>query len=322
MTPDQVHPAPTGTGPDASGLVGLCFAAAAVLAAVAYLLAARRLRRRGDAWPWPRDAAFTAGGLAVAWAMAADPPGGPFTAHITRHLLVGMAAPLLLVLALPLTLCLRASPPGRARRGLLRVAHARPVRLLLLPPVAAVLDMGGLWLLHRTGLFAATHHQPVLYAVTYLHVLAAGLLFAFVICQLDPVRRRWGLAVRGATLLAAGAAHAVLAKGLYALPPPGTAFTTGDLRTGAQVMYYGGDLAEVALAVALAVQWYTRRARVALRAGTGGVPLLPPAFLQRHPVDDGLSPRSACENVGVTPGEPGTPHGGTNQSTVAGGEHE
>ncbi|MDX3642130.1 cytochrome c oxidase assembly protein [Streptomyces sp. MB09-02B] len=259
MTPEHVHPVPAGPGPFWSDLAGPCVAAGALAAGAAYLLAAHRLRRRGDAWPWPRDASFTAGCLAVAWAMTAGPPGGPFTVHVTRHLVAGMAAPLLLVLARPLTLSLRVLPPGRLRRALPAAAHARPATVLLLPPVAAVVDIGGLWLLHRTDLFAAAHRQPLLYAVTQTHVLAAGLLFTFAVCQLDPVRHRRGLALRGSALLAAGAAHAVLAKGLYAAPPPGTDFTAADLHTGAQLMYYGGDLAEIALAVTLAVQWYTRR---------------------------------------------------------------
>jgi putative membrane protein len=237
----------------------------AVLVGAAYLLAAHRLRRRGDAWPRARGVSFTAGCVAVVWAVSAEPPGGPFTAHMTGHLTLGMAAPLLLVLARPLTLGLRVLPPGRARRALSATARARPVRLLLFPPVAALLDIGGLWLLYRTGLFATTAHQALLHALTQAHVLAAGLLFTFSLCQRDPVRERWSLAVRGSVLLAAGAGHAVLAKSLYAAPPPGTAFDAGDLHTGAQLMYYGGDLVEAALAVALAVQWYAATGRASAR---------------------------------------------------------
>ncbi|MEU2184362.1 cytochrome c oxidase assembly protein, partial [Streptomyces thermolilacinus] len=188
-------------------------------------------------------------------------PGGPFTAHMAHHVVTAMAAPVLLVLGRPLTLTLRSLRPGRARRGLLAVARSRPVTWLVLPPVAALLDMGGLWLLHRTPLMAAAHHRPLLDAAVQLHLLAAGLLFTFSVCRLDPVRHRWGLAVRGVTLLAAGAAHAVLAKTLYAAPPPGTAYEGADLRAGAQLMYYGGDLVECALAAVLAVEWYTRRGR-------------------------------------------------------------
>jgi putative membrane protein len=259
----HVHPVPA--GPGWGSPAEPCAAVAAVLAAAVYLLAAHRLRRRGDAWPWPRDVSFTAGSMAVVWAVLGEAPGGPFTAHMTRHLVVGMAAPLLLVLARPLTLGLRSLPPGRVRRGLVATAHSWPVSRLLFPPVAALVDIGGLWLLYRTGLFAATRQEPLLHAVTHVHVLAAGLLFTFTVCQLDPVRRRWSVAVRGAALLTAGAAHSILAKSLYAAPPSGTAFSTGDLHTGAQLMYYGGDLVGIVLAVTLAVQWYRATGRVHAR---------------------------------------------------------
>jgi len=234
-------------------------AAIALAAVAAYLAAAARLRRRGDAWPPARDVSFTAGGAALAYAMLAPLPGGPFTAHMAQHLVVAMAAPLLLVLARPLTLALRALPPRRPRRALLACAHSRLAGWLVLPPVAAVLDIGGLWLLYRTPLAAAAHHEPLLHAVVQVHVLLAGLLFTFAVCQLDPVRHRWNLAWRGLTLLAAGTAHAILAKSLYAAPPPGTTHTTTDVHTAAQLMYYGGDLVELALAAVLATQWYTAR---------------------------------------------------------------
>ncbi|KUH40467.1 hypothetical protein ATE80_01885 [Streptomyces kanasensis] len=241
-------------------------AAAAVLATVAYLWAAARLRRRGDAWPRARDAWFACGGAALAWAAVGGLPGGPFTAHMTQHLVVGMAAPLLFVLARPFTLALRVLPPGPARRRLLALLHSGPAGLLLLPPATALLDVGGLWVLYRTDLFATTQRETLPHVLVHVHVLAAGMLFTLAVCRLEPVRRPWGLALRGGTLLAAGGAHAVLAKSLYAAPPPGTAYALADLRTGAQLMYYGGDLVEVALAVTLAVQWYTATGRARARA--------------------------------------------------------
>ncbi|WP_406726481.1 cytochrome c oxidase assembly protein [Streptomyces sp. GD-15H] len=259
----HVHPGTvTGPGPGPTELVT---AVAALLAAAVYLPAAARLRRRGDAWTWWRDASFTAGSAGLAWAAVGSLPGGPFTAHMVQHLIVGMTAPLLLVLARPLTLALRTLAPGTARRGLLALAHSRAVGLLLFPPLAALLDVGGLWLLYRTQLFAALRHEPWLHAAVHAHVLAAGLLFTFAVCPLDPVRRRWSLTVRGTALLAAGAAHAVLAKSLYAAAPPGTAFTAADLHIGAQVMYYGGDLVEVALATVVATSWYRATGRARMR---------------------------------------------------------
>jgi putative membrane protein len=266
-----VHPVP-GTVP---AVVAVCVTVC-VAACAAYLSAAARLRRRGDDWPWRRDCTFVAGGAVLVWGWCGWVPGGPFTAHSVRHLLVAMAGPVLLVVARPLTLALRALPPGGPRRGVLRAAHSAPVRWLLCPPVAAVVDIGGLWLLYRTELLSHAHHHPALSGAVDLHMPAAGLLFSFAVCQMDPVRRGWGLPLRAATLLAAGAAHAVLAKSLYATGPPGTRFEAHDLRLGAQVMYYGGDAVDVALALVLAVQWYAatgrRHARTTARSGYGAGP--------------------------------------------------
>ncbi|WP_411072498.1 cytochrome c oxidase assembly protein [Streptomyces sp. cmx-4-25] len=249
-------------GQAATGPWAFLVGAAALLVVAAYLTAAARLRARGDVWPRRRDAAFASGGAVLVWAATGPLPGGPFTAHTALHLLTGMTAPLLLVLARPLTLVLRGLSPGRGRRGLLAVAHSRPAALLVFPPVAALLDLGGLWLLHHTPLFAVAQHRPLLHAAVQVHLVAAGLLFAFAVCRLDPVRRGGGgLAVRGVTLLAAGTAHAVLAKSLYADGPPGTAFAPVDLHAGARLMYYGGDLVELALALVLAVQWYASTGR-------------------------------------------------------------
>ncbi|MFI1659161.1 cytochrome c oxidase assembly protein [Streptomyces sp. NPDC020472] len=52
------------------------------------------------------------------------------------------------------------------------------------------LDADGLWFLHRTPLFAAARHRPLLHAVVQAHVMAAGLPSAFAVCRLDPVRHR------------------------------------------------------------------------------------------------------------------------------------
>lgn len=257
----------------------LLLAAVAVGTILAYSWGADRLRRRGDAWPWHREAAFTIGAWAIAYACVGPLPGGPFTIHMGQHLILGMGAPLLLVLARPPTLALRALRAGRARRTLLAFLRSKPAAWLAFPPVPALLSVGGLWLLYRTPVFAAVQPQPAAHTLLQAHVLLTGLLFTFAVCQLDPVGHRWSLAWRAGTLLAAGAAHAVLAKALYAAPPPGTAVTAPDLETAAQLMYYGGDLAELALAAVLALQWYRavgrararEHRRTALRAnGRGG----------------------------------------------------
>ncbi|MGV9253483.1 DUF2243 domain-containing protein [Streptomyces sp. NPDC003697] len=105
----HVHPGTVaGPGP---GPAELATAAAALPAAAGHCPAAARLRRRGDAGPRWWDASFTAGRAGLAWAATSSPPGGPFTAHMAQHLVIGMAAPVLCVLARPPTPVLRSLAP-------------------------------------------------------------------------------------------------------------------------------------------------------------------------------------------------------------------
>ncbi len=50
------------------------------------------------------------------------------------------------------------------------------------------------------------------------------------------------------------AAHSILAKHLYSRPPAG--MPAAAVERGALLMYYGGDLLELALVVLLCAQWY------------------------------------------------------------------
>ncbi|PJM99081.1 hypothetical protein CG740_32650 [Streptomyces sp. CB01201] len=258
------------------GRLALLAAGLALSGAVAYVLAASRLRRRGDRWSPLRDLSFTAGAAGLVAAALVAPPGGPFTAHMAQHLATGMAAPLLLVLGRPVTLALRSLPAG-GHRALLAVLRSRPIGVLTRVPVAALLDVGGLWLLYRGPLFAAAHERPWLAALVQVHVFAAGLLFTSVVCALDPLPRRPGTVARSAALVGAGAAHAVLAKLLYAAPPPGTGFGAPDLAAAAELMYYGGDLVEIALAAVVGLRWYAASGRRLARERRRGARAEPPA---------------------------------------------
>ncbi len=256
------------------GVADLIPALSALFLMALYLAAAVRLRGRGDAWPWRRDMSFASGAAVLIVAALVQFPGGEFTAHVAQHLLVGMVAPLLLILARPLTLVLR-SVHGGLRRTILAISSSI-LTWLVFPPAAAVINVAGLWLLYRTGLFAATRHDPWLHAVVHFHMFVAGSLFTFSVCQLDPLRRRHGLPLRAGSLIVAGAAHAVLAKILYGVPPPGSDFAATDLTRAAQLMYYGGDVVEVALAAVLAAQWYAASGRTLARANRGVLPARAP----------------------------------------------
>lgn len=258
-----------------SWLLPWAAALAALGVTAAYLAATARLRRRGDAWPWWRDLSFAAGGAAVAAAAVVPLPGGEFTARMVQHLVVGMAGPLLLVLARPVTVLLRVLQPGRVRRTLLVVVQSRIAAVLVFPPVAALLAFGGMWAVYRTPLLAAVQDRPWAQALLHLRVFAAGMLFTTALCRLDPMRHRYPLALRAGTLVAASAAHAVLAKSLWSAPPPGLAVSAADLRTGAQLMYYGGDLVEVGLALVVLLGWYAETGRSLRRRQRRGAAAVP-----------------------------------------------
>ena len=228
----------------------------ALLGAAALYLSALLLARSRSPWPVRRTALWLLGLACVGAALV-----GPlttaarqsFTAHSAAHLLLGMLGPLLLVLGAPVTLALRALPVTAAR-SLVRVLRTPVVRVVTHPVVAGTLDAGGLWLLYGTDLYARMHTSPLLHAAVHLHVLLAGYLFTASVVGRDPDPHRASVRVRSGVLIAFVAAHAVLAKWLYAHPPAGV--DPVDARVGAQLMYYGGDVVDVTLVVLLLGGWY------------------------------------------------------------------
>ena len=267
-----LHGAHVPGGADAAGW--LLVALLVLVPAIAYLRAARARRFAGRSWPARRTAVFVIGlvlvGVAVSPALHAL-GRHDLRVHMVQHLLLGMFAPLALVLAAPVTLLLGVLPvAGRGTvGGLLR---SRALHGLALPATAAVLDMGGLYLLYLTPLYALTTTDVLAHHVVDLHVLLAGCLFTWSIAGPDPAPRRPTVTLRALVLVAAGAAHAYLAKLLYARAPelpPGGSPDPDQVRVAAQLMYYGGDLAELALAVALFATWYRTRGAVR-RVGYGG----------------------------------------------------
>lgn len=247
------------------GVPELLVAVAVVAGVGAYLVAAQRLRSGGVAWPRGRDGCAVAAGMGLVVAATAPVAGGEFVVHMTRHVVVGMVSPLLIVLAVPGILALRALR-GARRRVVLAVLHSRPVSWLMYPPVAALVNVGSIYVLYRTPLLAASQADPWLHSAVHVHLLATGVLFAAAVCQLEPLRLRYSLPLRGATVVAAAAAHGVLSKSLYATPPPNTGFDVSDVQAGAQLMYYSGDVVEIAMTIVLAATWYAASGRAIDRA--------------------------------------------------------
>ncbi|MCQ1950723.1 cytochrome c oxidase assembly protein [Arthrobacter sp. zg-Y859] len=226
----------------------------AVVALVAYWAGARS--PRSGRWPWYRTAFFTLGVAAVLVTVLnplAELAHRDFAVLSFSHLLAGMLSPLLLVLSRPFTLALRTLDVFPARR-LSRVLRSRFARFLSFPVTAALLNTGGMILMFRTGLLQAMQESmPVHWLVTF-HLLAAGYLFTASIVGRDPSPHRAGYRLRAIVLVLSIAAHNILAKGIYADPPPGIPAAAAE--TGALVMYYGGGILELVLIVLLCRQWY------------------------------------------------------------------
>lgn len=176
-----------------------------------------------------------------------------FTWHMAGHLLVGMLGPLLLALGAPMTLLLRTLPVRQARR-VSRLLRSRLAGFYIHPVTAAVLNIGGLWLLYTTGLFAAMHHHLWLHILVHVHIFAAGYLFTVSMLYIDPVSRRFSYGYRTVVFILALAGHGILSKFLYAYPPHGV--PVEEARAGAMLMYYGGDAVDLVIIVLLFRSWY------------------------------------------------------------------
>ncbi|MFE9025030.1 cytochrome c oxidase assembly protein [Streptomyces iakyrus] len=271
------HHHPPGHGPDATGgaLDWLPPALVLLAAAGAYLLLVRRARHRNPALGWSRwrTGSFLGGILLLGVALL--PPVAPFAhedfrGHMVQHLLIGMYAPLGLVLAAPVTLLLRTLPASRGRR-LTAVLHSPPARVISHPAVALVLSTGSLVALYFTPLYNATASGPAAHWLLHAHFLLSGCLFAHAIAGPDPAPARPGVRARLVCLGVAIAAHAVISQLIYAGFRVHIHAPVDQVQGGAEIMYYGGDLAELLLAAALVATWRPEPRRAASRGGWRGV---------------------------------------------------
>lgn len=221
-------------------------------------------RRRGNDWPLLRLASFVLGCAVLLLALR---PSLSLWAHLdlrvhaVQHLLLGMFAPLALALGAPGLLLLRCLP-ARQAKALTGLLGSRPLRGLTHPISALLLDLGALYLLYLTPLFSAVHGSALAHGWLHLHFLIAGYLFAWAIAGPDPAPHRPGMVLRLGVLFVGIAGHALLAKLMYGFGfPRGTAYPLEQIEAAAQLMHYGGSLAELLLASALFTAWYRQRQR-------------------------------------------------------------
>ena len=188
-----------------------------ILASLLYIKGIRILRKRGDSWPIGRTISFFVGILIVNFAINGAIgvyAHFAFSYHMIEHMILGMVAPIPLVLSAPITLALRTLPMGRdseeegVRNILIRFLHSRYAKLITNPVAALLIFDGSLFVLYFTGLFGSLMSSHVGHLFMNLHFLLAGLLFFHVIVGVDPNPNRPPNVVRIVILFAAMSIHA------------------------------------------------------------------------------------------------------------------
>jgi putative membrane protein len=149
-----------------------------------------------------------------------------------------------------------------------RALRSRWIRIWANPVTALVLNLGGMAALYFTPLYMAMMMHPSLHYLVHFHFVAAGCLYVWVIAGPDPAPHRLSVPARLIVLGVAVVIHSIMAQMLYAglfvaIPAP-----ADQLRRGAELMYYGGDITEMLLAFAMVSTWRasgSRRVRAADR---------------------------------------------------------
>ena len=188
-----------------------------ILALALYLKGVRVLFKRGDRWPIGRTISFIIGLLIVNYAINGAVgvySHFGFSYHMIEHMILGMIAPIALVLSAPITLALRTLPIGRdsdeegVRGILIRLLHSRYAKIMTNPVVALLIFDGSLFALYFTGLFGTLMGSHLGHLFMNLHFLLAGALFFHVIVGVDPNPNRPPNIVRMVILFAAMSIHA------------------------------------------------------------------------------------------------------------------
>ncbi|WP_342575735.1 cytochrome c oxidase assembly protein [Solibacillus sp. FSL K6-1781] len=233
-------------------LLGLLF----VLLFAEYLIAVFITNQRYKKWPVFRTVSWTLGiGFALVSVVGplATSAHTNFTAHMVSHLLLSMVAPIFMAIAKPMTLLLRTANTTLARK-LTSILKSRLLKYISHPITAAVLNVGGLWLLYTTNLYTYMHENAFIALFVHFHFFIAGYVFTISIIYFDPVYHQYSYRFRAAVLIAAIAGHDILSKYMYANPPAGVSRQEAEM--GSMVMYYAGDWIEVVLIVIFCWQWY------------------------------------------------------------------
>jgi putative copper resistance protein D len=251
-----------------------------------YIRGVAILKKRGDSWPVGRTISFACGIAAIDFATS----GGlgvyalfSFEYHMIAHMVLGMLAPIGLVLGAPITLALRTLPQGRTpdergvRGTLIAFLHSRYSVILTNPLTALALFDGSLFVLYFTNLFGNLMQTHAGHLFMTIHFLLAGFLFFHVIIGIDPNPKKIPHLVRIVILFAAMSIHAFFAIALLAttslidggyygsLKTPWLGDLLADQHAAGAIAWGMGEVPIILALVATFIQWMRDDSREAKR---------------------------------------------------------
>lgn len=246
-----------------------------VVAVALYLAGVRRMRARGDSWPVLRTIGWVLGWAIFVWATCGAPGvygSVLFSIHMLLHMTVSMSAPILMVLAAPVTLALRTLTPRQdntlgPRELLLGLVHSRFLAVIGNPVVAAAIFFGSLVVFYFSPLFELALRTHTGHVLMTTHFLLAGYLFVWVLVGIDPGPKRWPPSLRLIILFVTISFHAffgvALTTGTTLLAPtfykglhlPWTVDLLADQRNGGAVAWGVGELPTLILALLVTLAW-------------------------------------------------------------------
>jgi len=234
------------------------------------------LIKRGDKWPVGRTIAFALGISAVDFATS----GGlglyshfAFANHMMAHMVLGMIAPIGIVLGAPITLALRTLPLGRNQqesgiRGIfIELLHSKLSKFYTNPVVALAIFDGSLFALYFTPLFGNIMQGHSGHFFMSLHFLLAGFLFFQVLIGIDPLPRKVPHIAKIIVIFAAMSIHAffsisvmsattLLDNGYFELlQRPWASDLLADQKLGGSIGWAMGEVPILLALLATFLQW-------------------------------------------------------------------
>ena len=259
--------------------------ALAVVGAGWYLLAVRKLRKRGDSWPVGRTFSWVLGSGVFIWTTSAGPSVYGmihFSSHMIQHMLLMMFVPLPLVLGGPVLLALRTLPVRNdgsrgAREWLMLFVHSRYMQFMAKPAVAGVIFAGSLVVFYFTPAFQFAMQSHEWHVAMVVHFVLSGYLFFWVFVGIDPGPQRPQYPILIIALLATLAFHAFFgvavmtsqavyaADWFHALGQTNDVGLLADQHTGGGIAWGASELPMVFVALLVVRNWVKSDKRDAKR---------------------------------------------------------